>query len=171
MITRHNPQPFSVRPSSASGLWTLLGAILVFGAISSGEASDDQRPVQKPPPGLQKLDETRQWELDVGEARALDLPCQARTQIITFEFSSKSDVSALVFKEEDAKGEEGLLNSDSKKALVRVRGTSGKMQVEVPAKTATRFILRDVNAATVIDLKLTNLPDTRDVQKQSEKKK
>jgi hypothetical protein len=162
MNSRSTPRSLPHTLSRTSLVVALLGAVLAFRGVSSCAASDDQRQDQQPPKEVQKLNESRQWELDVGEARALDLPAQPRTQIITFEFSSKGEVSALVFKEEDAKRTEGLLDADSKKALVRVQGRSGKTQVEVPAKTATRFVLRGVNAATVVDVKLTNQPDTRE---------
>src|SRR5262245_56819248 len=121
MFARPNHQLLLSWPSWALRLGNLLGTFLIFCWISSGKASDDHRSVQKSSDEVQKLEETRQWEMDVGEARALDLPSQPRAQIITFEFTSRGDVSVLVFKEVDAKGEVGLLDSDSKKALVHVR--------------------------------------------------
>lgn len=110
--------------------------------------------------GPGKLNETRTWELEGDETRAIDLPAQTKPQTITVEYSSPEEVTVYVFKEEDARGEEGLLNApaNSKKCLPPSpkRGKSESFSVDIPENTATRVVVRPSGKATKVDLKITN---------------
>ena len=56
--------------------------------------------------GPSKLNESKSWELETGDGRALDLPAVSKPQKVNVEFSSSDgDVTVLVFKEEDAREE------------------------------------------------------------------
>jgi hypothetical protein len=108
--------------------------------------------------GPGKLDESRNWELEAGEARALDLPAISKPQKINVDFtSSEGDVSAFVFKEEDAKGEDGLRNADTnaKKAIASKTSKGETFSVDVPENTATRVIVF-ARRKTTVTLKVKN---------------
>ena len=108
--------------------------------------------------GPGKLNESRTWELDGGESRALDLPAVSKPQKINVEFSSsEGDVSAFVFKEEDVKGEDGLRNADTnaKKAIASETSKEKTFSADVPENTATRVIIFSKRKTTV-NLKVTN---------------
>lgn len=108
--------------------------------------------------GPGKLDQSRTWELDGGESRALDLPAVSKPQKINVEFSSsEGDVSAFVFKEEDAKGEDGLRNADinAKKAIVYKTSKADTLSADVPENTPTRVIIF-AKQKTTVNLKVTN---------------
>lgn len=108
--------------------------------------------------GPAKLNESRTWELEAASPKALDLPAISKTQKINVEFSSTDgDVLVAVFKEEDAKGEEGLVNADTNrsKALAHKSSQGEKFSVEVPENTATRVIAFS-KKKTTLNLKVTN---------------
>ena len=87
--------------------------------------------------GPAKLNESRTWKVESGVAQALDLPAISKPQKINVEFtSSDGDVLVAVFKEEDAKGDVGLLNADTnvKKALASKTSKGETFSVEVPEK-------------------------------------
>jgi hypothetical protein len=108
--------------------------------------------------GPAKLNESRTWDLDSGEARGLDLPAISKPQKINVEFSSTDgETSVYVFKEEDAKGEEGLMNADTnaKKALAYKTSKGETFSVDVPENTATRVIAFS-RRKTTVNLMVTN---------------
>ena len=108
--------------------------------------------------GPAKLNESRTWDLDGGEARGLDLPAISKPQKINVEFSSTDgEVSVYVFKEEDAKGEEGLMNADTnaKKALAYKTSKGETFSADVPENTATR-VIAFTRRKTTVNLKVTN---------------
>jgi hypothetical protein len=107
--------------------------------------------------GPGKLNESRNWDIDSGEAKAVDLPAIAKPQTVKVEFtSSDADVTVYVFKEADAKGEDGLVASDPSKALAKASGKTGSFTADVPENTATRVIVRNAPKKTKVDLKITN---------------
>ena len=88
--------------------------------------------------GPAKLNETKNLSVDAGDAKSIDLPAVPKPQKITVEFSStNSDVTVYLFKEEDAKGEDGLHMSDAKKALAKETGKAKSFTADVPENTAT----------------------------------
>lgn len=107
-----------------------------------------------------KLNETRTLKLDEETvATSVDLPAIQRTQKITVEFtSSATEVSVLVFKEADAKGEDGMRFANPEKALGKVMNSKGAtFTAEVPENTATRVVVRGGQGKkTEVTLKLTN---------------
>jgi hypothetical protein len=109
--------------------------------------------------GPAKLNVNKTLDLDSDEVKAIDLPAEPKPQKVTVDFSSADgEVSVYVFKESDAKGEEGLLNAgaNSKKALADKAGTSGNLTVDIPENTATRVIVRSRGKKTSVNLKITN---------------
>jgi hypothetical protein len=109
--------------------------------------------------GPARLNVNKTLELDSEEVKAIDLPAEPKPQKLTVEFSSSDgDVSVYVFKESDAKGEEGLVTAaaNSKKALADKAGTSGSLSVDIPENTATRVIVRSRGKKTSVNLKITN---------------
>lgn len=108
--------------------------------------------------GPGKLNESKTWDIDGGVAMALDLPPVSKSQKINVEFSSSAgDVLVAVFKEEDAKGEDGLLNADTnvKKALASKTSKGETFSADVPENTPTRVIVYSKQKTTV-NLKVTN---------------
>jgi hypothetical protein len=108
--------------------------------------------------GPSRLNENKTWDLDSGVAMALDLPAVSKPQKINVEFtSSAGDALVAVFKEVDAKGEEGLLNADTnvKKALASKESKGESFSVDVPENTATRVIVYS-RKKTTVNLKVTN---------------
>jgi hypothetical protein len=107
--------------------------------------------------GPSKLNENRKIEIEDGEAKAIELPAVSKPQKVNVEFnSSESDVSVYVFKEEDAKGTDGLLGADPKKALGSKKGKSDSFSVDIPENTATRVVVRGAYKKTEVQLKITN---------------
>ena len=107
--------------------------------------------------GPGKLNENKTLSIDTGEAKGLDLPAVSKPQKINVEFSSsEGEVSVYIFKEEDAKGEDGLIASDPKKALAFKRGKADSFSADVPENTATRVIVRNATKKTDVQLKVTN---------------
>jgi hypothetical protein len=107
--------------------------------------------------GPSKLNENRKLEVEDGEAKAIDLPAVSKPQKVNVEFSSsEGEVSVYLFKAEDAKGDEGLLGSDPKKALASKKGKSDSFSADVPENTATRVIVRGAAKKTEVQFKITN---------------
>jgi hypothetical protein len=107
--------------------------------------------------GPGKLDVNKPVELLDGEAKAIDLPAVSKAQKINVEFSCPdTEVTVLVFKAEDAKGEEGMLGADAAKALAYKKGKADTFSADVPENTATRVIVRGAGKKTTVQLKVTN---------------
>ena len=108
--------------------------------------------------GPSPLNENKTLTLDKEYgARAIDLPAVSKPQTINVEFtSSDGDVTVLLFKEEDAKGD----NMDafpSAKSLAQKRSKAASFSVEVPANTPTRIVVRQAAAEkTDVQLKINN---------------
>ncbi|MBA4188967.1 MAG: hypothetical protein C0467_13300 [Planctomycetaceae bacterium] len=104
-----------------------------------------------------KLEVTRSYDVSPGEAQAIELDPQPKPQKITVDFkSADGDVLVLLFKEADAKGEDGLLSSDPKKALGQKKGKADSFTADVPENTATRIVVREAQKKTKVELKVTN---------------
>jgi len=104
-----------------------------------------------------KLEVTRSYDVSPGEAQAIELDPQPKAQKLTVDFkSTDGDVLVLVFKEADAKGEEGLLQSDPKKAIAQKKGKAETFTADVPENTATRIVVREAQKKTKVELKVTN---------------
>jgi hypothetical protein len=108
--------------------------------------------------GPAKLYEKKQYQMEPGLARAMDLSAQSKPQTLSVEFSSSDGkVSVLVVKQEDAPSEDDLIGVPASKAIAsKVRETSGSFTAEVPANTATRVIVRDAEKNTDVTLHVTN---------------
>ena len=90
-------------------------------------------------------------------ARSVDMPPQKKAQTITVDFTSSADVLVLLFKEDDAKGDDAILTAGEAKALGKQKGKSGSFSAEVPANTATRVVARDpAGAKADVQIKITN---------------
>jgi hypothetical protein len=107
--------------------------------------------------GPGKLDVSQTIDLGVGDAKAIELSAQPKPQTINVEFSSSAgEISVYLFKEADAKGEDGLIGSNPAKALEKKNGKSGSFSAEVPENTPTRVIFRGATAPTKVDVKINN---------------
>ena len=107
--------------------------------------------------GPGKLNESRTWEMGREDVKALDLPAVAKPQTIKVEFtSSDADVEVCLFKEADAKGDAGLSQATTDKALGKANGKGGNFSAEVPENTATRVVAREAKGKTKVDIKVTN---------------
>ena len=108
--------------------------------------------------GPATLNENKTLTLDTEYgARAIDLPSVSKPQTVNVEFSSSDgEVTVLLFKEEDAKGD----NMDifpGAKALAQKRAKADSFSVEVPANTPTRVVARQAAAAkTDVQIKINN---------------
>ncbi len=109
--------------------------------------------------GPAKLNETKTLSVEPGAPVAVDLAAQPKPQKVTVEYSSAEDVTVLVMKEADAKGEEGLINADiptnKAKALASKKGKGETFTADVPENTAVRVIFSG-NKTTKVNVKLTN---------------
>jgi hypothetical protein len=95
--------------------------------------------------------------MDVGDARSIDLDPQSKPQKINIEFSvSEGEGRVLVFRAEDAQGDEGLLSAPANKALGSQRGSSGTLSVDLPANTKARVVIRDLTKKADVTIKVTN---------------
>jgi hypothetical protein len=109
--------------------------------------------------GPGKLDVSKTYDLDSGEAQAIDCPAVGKPQTIKADFtSSECDVNVFLFKEEDAKASDpdSILTAQSSKALAKASGKSGSLSAEVPENTATRVVVRGASKKTKVDVKVTN---------------
>ena len=107
--------------------------------------------------GPAKLNETKEWTLD-GEAKVLELPAVSKPQTITVVFSASSgEVSVLLFKADDAKGESAIVEAPAIKALgSKLKSKGDTFTVEVPENTATRLFVRPVSLKAVVKVTVTN---------------
>jgi hypothetical protein len=107
--------------------------------------------------GPGKLNENKKFTLDTGEGKAFDIPKASKAQKINVEFdSSEGEVSVYVFKDDDAKGEDGIIGSDPKKALASKRAKADTISADVPENTPVRVIVRNPTKKTEVNLKMTN---------------
>jgi hypothetical protein len=107
--------------------------------------------------GPAPLNESRNYDLAVGEARAMMLSPQPKPQKLTVTFSStEGDVNVLVFNESDLPNEEAQLTVDAKKAIASKKGKSETFTVDVPAKTSPAIVVRDAAKKTQVSLSVTN---------------
>jgi hypothetical protein len=106
--------------------------------------------------GPAKLNQTRAYDLDVGELDGFFLDKQSKPQKVTIEFtSSAGEVSVLLFKAEDAKGD-AALETDPAKALGFKTGKGETFVVDVPENTETRLVVRNATKTTKVNVKVTN---------------
>jgi hypothetical protein len=107
--------------------------------------------------GPAKLNVEKTLDLEPGEAKSIDLDAQSKPQKITVDFkSSEGDVSVLLFKEADAKGDDALLDADQAKAIEKKKGKEDSFTADVPENTAVRVIIRGAAKTTKVTLKVTN---------------
>jgi len=109
--------------------------------------------------GPAKLNESRTWEMEAGDARAIDLPGQPKPQTLNVDFSSsEGDVTVYVFKEDDLKGKEALneVEAHAKKALKQAKSKGESFTVDVPENTPARVVVSAAGKKTTVNLKVTN---------------
>jgi hypothetical protein len=105
--------------------------------------------------GPAKLNQTKTLSVDVGEARAIDLDGQPKPQKVNVKYSSPEEVSVLVFKEVDARGDD-MLDAGEGKALGKSKGKDGTFSVDVPENTPVRVVVRGSPKKTDVKLEITN---------------
>jgi hypothetical protein len=111
--------------------------------------------------GPTKLNENKTYTLDSKvSAHTLIIPPPSKAMKVNVEFSSSDgDVTVLLVKSDDVKGEDGLLSLERAKALAWKRGKADNFTVDVPEKTGTQVIVREHTAAkTDVNLKVTTAP-------------
>lgn len=107
--------------------------------------------------GPNRLNVSKTYTLDVHEGRAIDLEPQRQPQKINIEFSvSDGEARVLVFRAEDAPGDEGIMEAPVSKALANQRGSQGSFSVDLPANTRARVVVRDLSKKAQVTLKVTN---------------
>lgn len=106
--------------------------------------------------GPAKLNVSRSYDVGPGEANAVDLDAQPKPQKLTVEFKATEEVTVLVFKAADAKGEDAILTVDAAKSLAQQKGKSGTVTADVPENTATRVVVRGAAKTSKVDLTITN---------------
>jgi hypothetical protein len=102
-----------------------------------------------------KLNEARSYTVEPGLADGFFIPSQPKPQTISIEFTADNDVTVLLFKAADAKGDDAVM-ADEKKALGFKQGKSGSFTVDVPENTETRFVVRATAKAAKVDVKVKN---------------
>ena len=106
--------------------------------------------------GPGKVNVAKTIDLESGEGKSIDLPAVTKPQTINVEFtSSDADIYVYVCKEEDAKGDDGLMVTP-KNSLAKAHGKSGTLSAEVPERTPTRVIFRGADKKTKVDVKVHN---------------
>jgi hypothetical protein len=107
--------------------------------------------------GPAKLDVSKSWKLEPGEARSVDVAGQSKPQTINVEFkSSAGDVTVCVFKEADCKTDDDLLDTPTSKAIVSKKGKGESFTADVPENTPVRVVARNPSETSTVDLKVTN---------------
>jgi hypothetical protein len=109
--------------------------------------------------GAGKLDVSKTMALGANvEAMSIDLDPQSKPQTLYIEFTSNGgEVSVYVFKEEDAKGEEGIAVARPTKAIAKKMDSKGdNFTAEIPANTATRVIVRCGGRTAEVKIRVTN---------------
>jgi len=106
--------------------------------------------------GPPKLNESKTYTLEPGDANVLDFSAIPKPQKITVEFTaSAADVSVYLIK--DFKGNDGLNEPPKKEQILESKqGKSGSFSVDVPANTATRVVVRATSAKTEVTVTVTN---------------
>jgi hypothetical protein len=122
-----------------------LAMVLVTGAVLLGGC------------GPARLNVDKKYTMDVSDARAIDLDAQPKPQKVNVEFSvSDGEARVLVFRAEDAQGEEGMLEAPASKALGSQRGSTGNFTVDLPPNTRARVVIRDLTKKADVTIKVTN---------------
>ncbi|GIW84635.1 MAG: hypothetical protein WHU94_01380 [Thermogemmata sp.] len=107
--------------------------------------------------GPARLNVDKKYTMDVGDGRAIDLEAQKKPQKVKVEFSvSDGEARVLVFRAEDAQGEEGILEAPASKALGSQRGSTGSFTVDLPPDTKARIVIRDLTKKADVTIKVTN---------------
>lgn len=107
--------------------------------------------------GPARLNVDKKYTMDVGDGRAIDLEAQKKPQKVKIEFSvSDGEARVLVFRAEDAQGEEGILEAPASKALGSQRGSTGNFTVDLPPDTKARIVIRDLTKKADVTIKVTN---------------
>jgi hypothetical protein len=107
--------------------------------------------------GAAKLNVSKSYDMDAGEAKSIDLNPEKTAQKINVEFtSSAADVSVLLFKDADVKTDDDLTSAEAGKALNKEKGKAGSFTVDLPANTGARVVVRDAAKKTKVDVKVTN---------------
>lgn len=107
--------------------------------------------------GPARLNVDKKYTMDVGDGRAIDLEAQKKPQKVKVEFSvSDGEARVLVFRAEDAQGEEGILEAPASKALGSQRGSTGNFTVDLPPDTKARIVIRDLTKKADVTIKVTN---------------
>jgi hypothetical protein len=142
-----------------SGTLLLSGVLSVSDGAENASANLAESEVGDQPADskVEKLDVTRKLNLDEGEARAIELEGQPGMQTLTVEFSSsKADVSVYVFDAKNARGEDGLLAADPKRALAGAKSKAATIKAVVPAKASVRVVIRGATMMTNVEMRITN---------------
>ena len=106
--------------------------------------------------GPAKLNVEKTFDIPAGDGDGFFLPKQSKPQKINIEFSSsEGEVTVLLFKADDAPGDDALI-ADAKKALGFKKGTAESFSADVPENTETRLVVRDVGKKTRVTVKATN---------------
>ncbi|MCS7020724.1 MAG: hypothetical protein NZU63_02715 [Gemmataceae bacterium] len=107
--------------------------------------------------GPGRLNVEKKYSMDVGDARAIELEPQSKPQKIQVEYStSDGEARVLVFRAEDAAGDQGMLEAPASRALGSHRGSSGSFSVDLPANTKARVVIRDLTKKADVTIKVTN---------------
>jgi len=109
--------------------------------------------------GPAKLNDTRTLNLDgFGDIQVLELDPQPKPQTIRVEFStSGGEVSVFLYKEEDVRGNEGVVNANPAKAIAKsTKKKEDNISAEVPPNTATRVVIECGSKKTEVKIKITN---------------
>jgi hypothetical protein len=105
--------------------------------------------------GPAKLNEERTYTMDATEVQTLDLPAIAQPQTVTVEFSSSAS-PASVYLLQNFKADDAQMIPTKDQILATKQGKEGTFSADVPAKTATRVLIRGLSAKTEVKLKVTN---------------
>jgi hypothetical protein len=109
--------------------------------------------------GAGKLDVSKTMVFDGKvEAMSIDLEPQSKPQTLYIEFTSNGgEVSVYVFKEEDAKGDDGLTLGRESKAIAKKTLSKGdKFSADIPENTPTRVIVRSGGRNAEVKVRVTN---------------
>lgn len=105
--------------------------------------------------GPAKLTVTKSYEVNLGEAQAIELDPQPKPQKLTVNFNATEEVNVLVFKAADASGD-AMITADAKKALTSKKGKTETFTVDVPEKTAVAIVVREPAKKARVELTVTN---------------
>jgi hypothetical protein len=107
--------------------------------------------------GPAKLDVSKTWKLEPGEARSIDVGVQSKPQTISVEYaSSAGEVTVCVFREADCKTDDDLIDTPSSKAIASKKGKGETFTADVPENTAVRVVARNPTESSNVTLKVTN---------------